>query len=418
MTTKFDFKKVRKRLLEMGICDRCLGRQFSLLFKGHLIGEIGWAVRNSESEKETEEGLNRVGKITLKKDCLLCQGIFLRTPEMAGKALELLQNYDYDSFLVGATVPEELLIKEEKLWSEIGAAYCESLKKDIVREMGMIVESKTKRLVDFKHPDIMVLADFIQDKVKLQVNPLFIYGKYRKLVRGIPQTKWYCRECYGKGCKHCNFRGKMYETSVEELIAKKVLEITGGADEKFHGAGREDIDAKMLEGRPFVLQVNEPVVRNVDFGNLEKEINRYAKGKVEVSGLRKSTKEELRYLKAVKLDKTYVATVKCGKKITEKRLKEMEGFFRNRQISQRTPQRVEHRRADLVRKKLVKEVEMEKIGDKKFSAVVKCEAGLYVKELVSGDGERTKPSFSEFLKTKCGCEKLDVKEVHEIGGGT
>ena len=83
-----------------------------------------------------------------------------------------------------------------------------------------------------------------------------------KYSREIPQTKWFCRICRGKGCRKCNYTGTLYEQSIEELIAKYFLEETKASDESFHGAGREDIDVRMLgNGRPFVLEVKDPAKR-------------------------------------------------------------------------------------------------------------------------------------------------------------
>ncbi len=44
--------------------------------------------------------------------------------------------------------------------------------------------------------------------------------------------------------------------------------------------------------------------------------------------------------------------------------------------------------------------------------VIQCEGGLYIKELISGDQMRTKPSVSQILGTPSKCVKLDVLEVN------
>ena len=81
------------------------------------------------------------------------------------------------------------------------------------------------------------------------------------------------------------------------------------------------------------------------------------------------------------------------------------------QINQRTPQRVMHRRADLLRRRNVKSLQTKYVNSKKFLLTVKTDAGLYVKELVSGDEGRTKPSISELLNQKCTCKDLDVVNI-------
>ena len=139
-------------------------------------------------------------------------------------------------------------------------------------------------MVDFRR----ILKENIENpiKVRLQINPIFIEGRYRKLIRGIPQTKWPCTKCKGKGCEECNFTGKQYPESVEELLSETVLKHTNGYEAKFHGAGREDIDVRMLgTGRPFVLEIKEPKIRKIDLKKIEEEVGEVAKGKTSIEPL-------------------------------------------------------------------------------------------------------------------------------------
>lgn len=411
----FDYSKTCKWLLDKKACDACLGRQFHGMFIGDN-ALIGKAVRASKTQKEAEALLKSPDKKKpfLDENCPFCHGLFLKTRETADKIFELIQNFDFDSFLVGVRVQKELTLLEEQMWGEIGGEYCEPLKKDLKRQMGLRLEEKSGKSVDFKNPDITLLVDFMKDppKVSIELNSLFVYGEYSKLVRGIPQTKWFCRDCRGKGCEKCGFTGKMYKESVEELVAGPFLEATGGKTEKFHGEGREDIDAKMLGHRPFVIEVIKPIKRDLDLKKIEKTINEGSKDKVVVRKLRKSSKEEMRLLKTLKHDKTYELLVECENKIDNAKLRELEKEFKGKILSQRTPTRVAHRRADLVRKREVKHIKCEKVSDKSFKAVVRAEAGTYVKELASGDEGRTNPSFADFVG-KCKVAKLNVLEVHK-----
>jgi len=50
-----------------------------------------------------------------------------------------------------------------------------------------------------------------------------------------------------------------------------------------------------------------------------------------------------------------------------------------------------------------------------FMIEVRGEAGLYIKELISGDSGRTRPSISELLKNECTCKELDVMKIHVKG---
>ena len=65
-------------------------------------------------------------------------------------------------------------------------------------------------------------------------------------------------------------------------------------------------------------------------------------------------------------------------------------------LAQRTPERVAHRRADLVRRRKVLEtseaiVETMDEGHTEVEFTLRCESGTYVKETVHGDGGRTQP---------------------------
>ena len=82
-------------------------------------------------------------------------------------------------------------------------------------------------------------------------------------------------------------------------------------------------------------------------------------------------------------------------------------------MNQRTPIRVEHRRADLIRTREIKNIEVERINSKKLHLIIKCQGGLYIKELISGDNNRTKPSVSSITNNQAECTQLDVlKSTH------
>ena len=86
-------------------------------------------------------------------------------------------------------------------------------------------------------------------------------------------------------------------------------------------------------------------------------------------------------------------------------------------LAQRTPERVAHRRADLVRRRKVIEtrdasVESDDTGPIAVEFTLRCESGTYVKETVHGDDGRTQPSIASLIKAKCTVEWLDVGDIH------
>ena len=205
----------------------------------------------------------------------------------------------------------------------------------------------------------------------------------------------------------------MYPESVEELVSKPLLEATEGEKTSFHSSGREDVDARMLGGgRPFVVEISKPKKRYLDLPKLKEVINRNAADKVEVSNLRFTSKDVVRRLKkAESAQKEYRALVEFEHDLTEAGLRILELRLNGVAIKQQTPLRVLHRRADLTREKYIYWVKVKKVAPRRVELKVRCQGGLYVKELVSGDEGRTVPSISSLLDNRAKTLKLDVLKV-------
>ena len=287
--------------------------------------------------------------------------------------------------------------------------------------------ARTGTEVDFERPDVLALVNLERGLdaggVDVQVNPAFVYGRYRKLERDIPQTEWPCRECGGGGtqmaadggtepCEHCGGSGYLYDESVEQLTAPVVREAMEGDESLFHGAGREDVDAVMLgTGRPFVIEVKNPQRRAVDTDRLETEINEFADGKAEVVGLRRATHEMVERVKELDANKTYSMAVEFADPIDEGDLDDALSELQGTTVEQYTPQRVDHRRAALTREREVYETEGTLDDPRHATVEVKGAGGLYVKELVSGDDGRTEPSLAGLLGVESEVTALDVVAV-------
>ena len=395
-------KIAKKTIKKFKICDHCLGRIFAKIESG---------ISNKKRGEILRCKMKNAEKIEV-KNCWLCKGLIDEINHFADLISNSLKYYEYETFLVGSKVDEDIIDRENKLFEYSGSEFTESIKSEINREVGKILEKKIEHEVNFKNPTIMVVIDTAFDVVKFQINSLFIYGRYKKFSRSIPQTKWFCKTCRGKGCKKCNYSGKMYETSVEELVSKKFLEITEGDDEAFHGCGREDIDVLMLgNGRPFVLEIKNPKKRTFDLSKIEAEINTLYKDEIEVNGLRLSDRDEIKRIKAAGFKKTYKIVFKCKKPINNEKLKKAILSLRGTTIGQFTPSRVAHRRANMIREKQIYNCSLESIDGTIATLTLEAESGTYIKELVSGDDGRTKPSISEIIGAPCEVIELDVIEI-------
>ena len=103
--------------------------------------------------------------------------------------------------------------------------------------------------------------------------PIYFTGNYLKLQRGLSQTPW------------CELRKELIsrivdgerktEGSVEEYILGVLGEFIQSDGMKFHSAGREDVDVRMLfEGRPFVVEFDN--ARKCDLSNEEFKVRNHS----------------------------------------------------------------------------------------------------------------------------------------------
>ncbi len=416
-------RRYERVLKDFFLCNRCLGRLVAQLLTKTSNKERGRIIRNFfailydageiEIKKENLYGINlRFRKVEMDKKpvCFICKN-FLDDENLTKKAQEIMQKIkgiEFDTFLIGSIPTDEMRRNEEKIWEIFGADYAESIKSDINREIGKIISRKLKKKLDRKNPDLTIIIDLKNNQIRKQIKSLYVFGYYQKLVRGIPQATWYCPYCHGKGCVKCKGTGLLYPTSVQMIIEKPFLKATKGKKSKFHASGREDIDARCLAWRPFVIEIVKPLKRKISLRKIQREINKSQK--VKVKGLKFVEKDVVRLVKNERSAKTYLVDVIFEKEIPKEKLKELKKL-ENRVIYQKTPLRVIRRRVNKLRKRRVFKISWKIVSKKRVIFRIKTEAGLYVKELIHGDGGRTKPSFYDILKVKPRKILLDVIKI-------
>ena len=503
-----------KHLVRMGTCDHCLGR---------LGGKRSFQQSNEDSGRQIREsiceGNQRLMKIREEIPlCPFCENLFEEVDLLADVIEDALEGYDLQKLQIGARFPKDQIEHEEGLRKQYAAGGSDALKPSLV---GLISEQLNQRLdgvsIVNDKPDILALIDVLTLTVTLDVRSAYIYGRYKKHERGIPQTRWPCRACKGRGCAKCNYTGQQYPSSVQDLIGNPIIELFEGREHAFHGMGREDIDVRCLgRGRPFVLEIKEPKRWDIDYESAMKTVNERAKGSIEITDVRRSNRSEVVRVKDTPAEKSYtirflveplsqqeldVLTApldltkedvqqrgrgrrkhrrrgdrkdnpkkplerveisildeadlkkmkktelielcierKCSEKGVkaelianliatnpepvemlplpdEKTILDIIEKLEGVNLAQRTPERVAHRRADLVRRRKVIEtrdadVEINEDGKISVEFTLRCESGTYVKETVHGDDGRTQPSIASLIKAKCTVEWLDVGDIH------
>ena len=397
------------------LCNHCLGRLVADRSFGLANDERGRALRVAVAladDEDFESGPTDT--------CWVCEGECTRFDWWARQAVTAVRGYEFDTYQVGTKVPPLLEENDRLIREDVGldADAGERMKSEYNREVGKRFGEEIGTTVDFERPDVLVVCDLATDEVTVTVNSAFVYGRYRKLARDIPQTRWPCRDCNGTGrqqgdiCEGCDGSGYRYDESVEQLTAPVVADAMDGERGVFHGAGREDVDARMLgTGRPFVVEVEEPRTRTVDTDDLEAAINDFADEKVEVEDLTLATYEMVERVKELDASKTYRMDVAFNEPVDEENFEAALSRLDDARIEQETPQRVSHRRAAKTRVRHVYEAEGDLRDDRNAELTVHGEGGLYVKELVSSDEGRTEPSLAGELGVGAAVEALDVLAV-------
>jgi tRNA pseudouridine synthase 10 len=435
-------EKAYEMLKEHSFCDHCLGRQFALLgysMENNVRGKalkvtLTMQANDLYKEKKAEalkrlkvlasNGFSREAKETLRhlkknipkdleRKCVLCEGTFESVELLTEKALGFATEYEYTTFLAGIELPITVEEREDEFKSAFNVGYGESMRHEFGRLFGKAIAARSGKEADYLKPELVFVFDPFIGKVRLEINPLYITGRYRKLARDIPQSKWFCSRCRGKGCEVCGGTGKLYPESVEEYASRPLLKATDGEDSFFHASGREDIDARMLgSGRPFIIEISKPKKRFVDLKQIEAEVNAGAVGKVEVADLAFTTKDMVRRLKkGESAQKEYALLAEFEKELSASDLHLIEEKLSGITVKQQTPQRVMHRRADLIRERYIYKVKVKKVSLKRALLEIRCQGGLYVKELVSGDEGRTNPNVSDLLNNRAKTLRLDVLNV-------
>ena len=437
----------RKMLVQHPLCDRCLGRQFAWLGTGTTNEDRGHSIKLTLcmiADNQLKSGDKDSGEHTLairagngmfapartivtknsieymvSDSCHLCfidgHSIFDRIPIIAERMVGIADQVEFETFLAGSVPSPFLVERQDEISATHSTLHSETLKSHFNRLMGIQLHELLGKPVDFEKPDVVFIYDMDQDEVGLQVNPVFIYGRYKKLVRGVPQSRWDCKKCKGRGCEECGGTGRRYPDSISEYVGIPAQQYLGGSRFKFHAAGREDVDVLMLgKGRPFVVEISSPRIRKPNLLEIAQTINQEAAGRIEVHDMEYTDRHRLQKLKedAASNVKEYEAIIQAEGLVTDDDIQRVVQSFQGTTIEQRTPNRVSHRRSDLVRQKKVHGIQITRREDGNFDAFLKVQGGTYIKELISGDEGRTKPSIAEILGTTCVCKELNVTAIY------
>jgi tRNA pseudouridine synthase 10 len=386
------------------LCDRCLGRR--------LVGAQG-----AEAQRAGARAARTWPEVA-ERDCPVCEGVFAESAKWLEAALAAAKPYGFATFQVGTKFPGFAEGFEREASAAMGQPKVgETVRTEANRGLAAEIAKATGAQTSPEgRPDLVLEVDTRYWAATAEANAVFVRGRYTKHRRDIPQTHWPCRRCQGRGCWECNDTGVTYAESVEDAIGDAAQPLFAATGFSFHGAGREDIDALMLgTGRPFILELKDPRRRTADLAELERRINAdTATSGVAVRDLRMAASEEVAAIKEGEYGKEYLAHVLAERPLARPEVEDVAARLTGTTLEQRTPDRVSHRRADLVRKRRLHKVAVEGMPaspGERFTLRVHAESGTYIKEMVSGDEGRTVPSFSSLAGVPAKVEFLDVVAI-------
>jgi tRNA pseudouridine synthase 10 len=211
-------------------------------------------------------------------------------------------------------------------------------------------------------------------------------------LRGLPQKQKPCENCFGKGCRTCNFHGILEFDSVEGMISKFFFAKIGGTVAKFTWIGGEDKSSLVLgTGRPFFIKIQNPFKRNLKLSEIDLDSLKLR----HLNLVNESPKKPVKFNSSISVKISAESEIKT---IDLKKLKDLP----NNPV-------VVYDNFGKRSEKKVFDVKYRRNSKNTFTLVMKAEGGLPVKRLVSGDD--VVPGISKILDVRCTCQEFDFLDV-------
>ena len=368
-------------LKEYDLCDNCLGRFFissTNLSSGKILGN---KIRKSVNSRVVTK-------------CYICKNLFSNMVHYAKTIHNASIGYEFSTFVVGAILKQSIIERDDKLRSKFHLRGVDGIKTAVTKELGIKFARKTKTSIDHLSPDITFTINFRSGQCNVKSRSIFLYGRYSKGKRGLPQKEESCQDCKGKGCIFCNNHGIVSFDSIEGKIAQFLYEKFETDQVKFTWIGGEDRASLVVgNGRPFFVKLLSPKKRNV---RLAKKSHL---GEIMILGLRKidhipdgSThfKSKVEILVATK------------NKISSKKLKKLKKLVAI-PIEITDSNNKQH-------EKTIHRLNYKKNSSQSFTIEIEADGGIPVKRFV--EGSKIIPNISSLLGTQCSCEKFDINQIY------
>lgn len=329
------------------------------------------------------------------ENCEICRGLILKLPSVAKQVRKKLGDYEFDTFLVGTSVPQEVLDREDEIRSRFKIRGLEGIKTQISRRIGGEISSMTGKKVDYSKPDVTLLVSLADGSIAISPRSIWLSLRYRKSKRGLAQRSSVCKVCSGLGCAQCNYRGSNRESIqsvVEEFLSQK-FRAEGCA---FIWIGSEDEKSLVNgEGRPFYVEVQKPQKRTIRSITRKKtiDLDGLSLSAIEAMNSRPVTVPQFRIRCVAYLIRDGGAK---GAESSEPpiALREIESKFENAYVQVRIS-----RKDKVVTKKVhsILATRAEPESPHAYRLTIDCDGGIPIRRLVLGGDDSVSPNLSSYV---------------------
>ena len=362
------------------LCEYCAGRLISK-FTG-----------KSSSKLLGKKYLKKFSKSSDTK-CYICKNIFQNLDIMLSNIYEKSNNIDFKTFNLGLTLKNSFLEKDDYIKSKFKIKGIENIKFGISKEMAKKISQKTKSKRILVDPEMFIQANFKDDSCTIRTKPIFIYGRYNKKIRKLPQKQLSCKKCNGIGCHNCDFKGFENIESIEGKISNFLIKKFDGTQVKINWIGGEDQSSLVLgKGRPFFVKILNPKKRN---RILRKSLKLEDISLLDLKKISAQPKGSIPFKSKVSI---IVDTKKPISLIQLKKLQNLE----NSKIHDPSKDKKGNSRQ-------IYEIHYKKLGKNSFLLDLFADGGISLKSFIQNSD--VTPNVSELLENSCKCKSLDFKNI-------
>ncbi|KAJ2216489.1 hypothetical protein EV179_001284 [Coemansia sp. RSA 487] len=391
-------KQAAMKLRGFGLCGLCILRYIQLpigIAYYDCTPEDVYQALGTETDKiRKDAGENNVESHS-SQPCTACLGVLDLTLTAPIAEKYGAEAFDSQDVLVGIELPKSIYLRHRSVQvagkqqgiPSVASGVLEI--KDVVRYLILHQLSNASKV----------------ESLAFKRTSLFVGGRYLKLERNISQTPFIVE---GR---------RVTETSVAEIIGEPLQQLVRCDEYNLVGSGREDADVRMLgDGRPFYIECINPRITTItpeQIHEIEAKLTN-SNSSVQVRRLQLIRPEDTSIIKEGEENKTkhYCALVWVSEQLSQEKIDDINSLGQSEiLLQQKTPIRVLHRRAPLIRPKKLLSLEISHIEGRFYKVRIESEAGTYIKEFVHGDLGRTTPSLAEFTGHTADILELDVENV-------